>query len=122
MRVTDDHLGLLLGAWDDGPGPRFRHLADRIGDLIGDGVLGDGALLPTERSFARRLGVSRATVAAALDDLSARGLVESRQGSGSRVRRPRGTPPGPRGTSAMFASLGGVPSGTIDLSLAEVQC
>jgi DNA-binding transcriptional MocR family regulator len=119
MRISDDRLVSLLGAWDEGAGPRWHRLAGRIAGLATKGVLEDGLLLPTERALSRRLGVSRATVAAAYDELAGRGLLESRQGSGSRIRRPAGAPPGPRGTSAIFTTLGAAPDGMIDLSLAE---
>src|SRR5262249_47799259 len=88
VRVGDDRLLLLLGAWDEGTGPRWRRLADRLGGLIADGALPDGSLLPTERALARRLELSRATVAAAFDHLAERNLLVSRQGSGTRVCRP----------------------------------
>jgi len=43
--------------------------------------------LPAERELATRLAVSRSTVVTALDALRAEGLLESRQGSGTRVRQ-----------------------------------
>jgi DNA-binding transcriptional MocR family regulator len=122
MPFSADRLALLLGTWDGGEGPRWRRLADRLDALVQAGTLADDLQLPTERALARRLGLGRGTVAAAYDELGHRGLAVSRQGSGSRVRRPAGAPPGPRGTSAMFATLGGSPEGTIDLSLAETRC
>jgi DNA-binding transcriptional MocR family regulator len=55
---------------------------------IGEGLIAPGARLPSIRRFAERQRVSRFTVVAAYDRLVARGLVESRRGSGFYVRRP----------------------------------
>lgn len=45
-----------------------------------------GSRLPTERKLRDLFGVSRATIARALDELAAEGLVETRQGSGAYVQ------------------------------------
>ena len=45
-----------------------------------------GERLPAERDLAQQLGITRVTVRSALSALSAEGLVEARQGSGTRVR------------------------------------
>jgi GntR family transcriptional repressor for pyruvate dehydrogenase complex len=50
--------------------------------------LRDGELLPTEVEFSRRLGVSRPVLREALNVLQVLGIVEVRQGSGTRVGRP----------------------------------
>ncbi len=65
---------------------RFRKIAADIAAQIHSGALPPGARLPTERALAERLGVNRSTVAVALADLEAAGLVERRQGSGTYVR------------------------------------
>ena len=119
MQLPEDRLANLLGPWTSGTGPRSRRLGERLATLVEQGVLAEGTRLPTERALAAHLGVSRTTVAAAYDLLHDRGLAESRQGSGTEVRRPAGASRGPRGTSTMFASLGGAAPGVIDLSLAE---
>jgi DNA-binding transcriptional MocR family regulator len=49
--------------------------------------LPSGTRLPTERAFAVELSVSRSTVVAAYDLLRGEGWLESRQGSGTWVRR-----------------------------------
>lgn len=41
--------------------------------------------LPAQRELAARLGVNRSTVQAALDELRADGLIETRRGSGAYV-------------------------------------
>lgn len=68
-----------------GSGGLYRRLADAIAALIGSAELPVGARLPAERPLADALAVSRSTVVAAYDELRARGLVESRRGSGTTV-------------------------------------
>jgi DNA-binding transcriptional MocR family regulator len=83
----------VLGPWSEGPGPLHRKLTDAVRHAIEMGYLAVGERLPSERELALRLAVSRSTVVAAYDSLRAQGLLESRQGSGTRVRpvgrRPR---------------------------------
>jgi DNA-binding transcriptional MocR family regulator len=74
-----------LGTWATGAGPLHQRLSDALAAAIERGMLRPGSRLPSERALARRLAVSRSTVVAAYDALRARGLVESRQGSGTRV-------------------------------------
>jgi len=76
-----------LGAWSEGPGPLHRKLGDAVRRAIEQGLLVAGERLPAERELATRLAVSRSTVVTALDALRAEGLLESRQGSGTRVRQ-----------------------------------
>ncbi|MBM2575072.1 FadR family transcriptional regulator [Jannaschia sp. Os4] len=54
----------------------------QIEGLILRGVLRPGDRLPPERDLAERLGVSRPSLREAIADLSSRGLLESRAGSG----------------------------------------
>ena len=77
----------VLGAWSEGPGPLHRKLGDAIRRAIEQGLLAAGERLPAERELATRLAVSRSTVVTAFDALRGEGLLESRQGSGTRVRR-----------------------------------
>lgn len=74
----------------DHSGGLFRRLADAIAALIGSAELPVGARLPAERPLAEALAISRSTVVAAYDELRARGLVESRRGSGTTVARSAG--------------------------------
>jgi DNA-binding transcriptional MocR family regulator len=78
-------LGELIGRHLPGPGGLYRRLADAITALIGSDELPVGARLPAERPLAEALAISRSTVVAAYDELRARGLVESRRGSGTTV-------------------------------------
>lgn len=84
-------LAELLGDRLTGPsGGLYRRLAEAIAALIGSAELPVGARLPAERRLADALAISRSTVVAAYDELRARGLVESRRGSGTTVARSAG--------------------------------
>jgi DNA-binding transcriptional MocR family regulator len=84
----------VLGRWSDGPGPLHRKLSDALRRAVERGHLASGERLPSERDLAARLAVSRSTVVAAYDTLRQERLVESRQGSGTRIRpRPAGGTP-----------------------------
>ena len=69
--------------------PLYEQLAERIATAIASGQLQEGAPLPAERLLSEQLEVSRTTVRKALDELGARGLVTSRQGSGTYVASTR---------------------------------
>jgi len=85
-----------LGMWSEGPGPLHRKLSDALRSAAELGRLPAGARLPSERDLAQRLAVSRSTVVTAYDTLRAEGVLESRQGSGTRIRpRPATVPPVP---------------------------
>jgi DNA-binding GntR family transcriptional regulator len=71
----------------------YRQLANQLAAAIRRGTL-DGAQLPSTRMLARTLGISRNTVLAAYDELAARGLIETRRGSGTRVPRVTEAPMG----------------------------
>jgi DNA-binding transcriptional MocR family regulator len=64
------------------PVPLADQLVEGLSTLILTGRLTPGARLPSVRSLARRAGVSPFTVTAAFERLLARGLIESRRGSG----------------------------------------
>jgi DNA-binding FadR family transcriptional regulator len=61
-----------------------RIIKDLEAAILG-GMLGSGGRLPTEEELAGKYGASRAAVREAVQVLKARGLVESRRGSGSYV-------------------------------------
>lgn len=75
----------LLGTWCDRQGPHYRRIADALTEVIDRGEIALGTQLPSERSLARALSVSRTTTVTAYQSLRDRGLLESRQGSGTRV-------------------------------------
>ncbi|MEZ5375500.1 MAG: PLP-dependent aminotransferase family protein [Acidimicrobiales bacterium] len=84
-KLDANELSHRLGPWSGGDGPLYLQLASAIATLIDEGVLGDGDLLPAERSLAAELSVSRGTVVASYEKLSELGAVQRRQGSGTRV-------------------------------------
>jgi GntR family transcriptional regulator/MocR family aminotransferase len=80
--------GSLLPAFTSAGAParwRRRDLLTHIRRLIADGALAPGDRLPSTRTLAEEVGLSRSTVEVVFDDLVAAGLVERRQGSGSIV-------------------------------------
>jgi DNA-binding transcriptional MocR family regulator len=90
IRESGPHLAGILATAFDGEGPLYRQLSDALKQAIDRGEIPLGTVLPPERSLARSLAISRATVVAAYDRLKAEGWLESRQGSGTWIRRPDG--------------------------------
>lgn len=99
-------LGLALDAGSIKP--MFEQIAAALRRRIVAGRLPAGARLPPSRSLAEELGVSRATVVAAYDQLVAEGFAAGRRGAGTfvgdigaieaapaMVRRPPAPPPAP---------------------------
>ena len=68
-----------------GDEPPYRQIARFVHDAVVRGDLPPGMVLPAERDLARQLGVGRATVARALSELAATGLLERRVGRGTMV-------------------------------------
>lgn len=64
---------------------RHRQVADRIMGDIRSGRFAIGTLLPSEPVLATEYGVSRSTLRAALTTLQGLGIVERKQGAGTRV-------------------------------------
>jgi DNA-binding transcriptional MocR family regulator len=86
-RISEAQLARLLEGWcADSRESLHRQLAAALAALIGTGDLPAGALLPSERALARALAVSRGTLVSAYIALRGEGLLDSRQGSGTRVR------------------------------------
>jgi len=87
--MVDELLDLLAqpGALANGGvrGPLYQRLASALERAIELGNAAPGMLLPAERVLATRVGVSRSTVVAAYEHLREAGLVERRQGSGTRI-------------------------------------
>lgn len=73
----------LLSDWSMGTGPLYQKLAGRLAELIDEGVLAAEMLLPSERTMAAALSISRRTVEAANNLLWAQGLVQRRTGVGT---------------------------------------
>jgi GntR family transcriptional regulator/MocR family aminotransferase len=77
---------LPLHALDrSGSAPLPAQLAAQVRGLVADGTLPRGHRLPGSRALATELGVSRAVVEQAYEQLLAEGWVTSRQGSGTFV-------------------------------------
>jgi GntR family transcriptional regulator/MocR family aminotransferase len=68
--------------------PLYAQLHRQLASAIRRSAL-DGARLPSTRTLARLLGVSRNTVLMAYDDLVASGLIEGQRGSGMHVAAKR---------------------------------
>jgi GntR family transcriptional regulator/MocR family aminotransferase len=74
------------------PDPLHRQLTAALGRAIRSGELAPGAPLPSTRTLAGALGLSRNTVITAYEELTAEGLIAARGGSATRVC-PGGGPP-----------------------------
>jgi len=111
-RMAADRLSRMLGDWQSNEGGLPRALSDGVRQLIADGAIADGTILPSQRALAQALGVSRSTVSQAYEELVAADVAESFARSGCRVRRkgvvsPESTP-GPR-LGAYDISSGALP-------------
>jgi DNA-binding transcriptional regulator YhcF (GntR family) len=71
----------------EGGGKEFQRVADELRIRMTDGPYQLGSFLPSQRDLAEEFGVSRDTVQRALRELAGEGWIESRQGSGSRVKK-----------------------------------
>ena len=92
-RISATTLARRLGPPPQGGGaPAYRVLADRIRGAVLDGRLTVSTGLPSERELAAGLNISRTTVGAAYGLLREQGWLDSRRGSGSRLRLPDGSP------------------------------
>jgi GntR family transcriptional regulator len=68
-----------------GAGPIYLKIVEALRGEIEHGGIAIGELLPSEGSLRDRFGVSRHTIREALRQLRDEGMIESRQGAGSRV-------------------------------------
>jgi DNA-binding transcriptional MocR family regulator len=87
-QISEQQLVRLIRGWTAGPGTKPTQLSTAIRELLGTHELPTGAQLPSERALASVLGVSRNSVTEAYGQLRDAGWLESRRGSGSRLRRP----------------------------------
>ena len=93
-------------------GPKFRQIADAIGESVQSGHLAEGARLPPQRDLAHALGISLNTVSRAYADAIDRGFVRGEVGRGTYVRETGPLPP-----EALPAELSRPAAGPIDFSL-----
>ncbi|MCC3765162.1 PLP-dependent aminotransferase family protein [Glycomyces sp. TRM65418] len=84
-QVTAQHLAARLFAWRDGPGPLYLRLAEALRTLAEAGAIATGTRLPSERTLALALRVSRNTVTAAYRQLRDTGWLVGNQGAAPRV-------------------------------------
>ncbi|MBA4106240.1 MAG: GntR family transcriptional regulator [Pirellula sp.] len=66
---------------------KHRRIVDAVRDRIRSGALRPGDRIPSDTELVREFGVSRPTVARALQELQAHGLLERKVGSGTYVLR-----------------------------------
>ncbi|MGH3834471.1 MAG: GntR family transcriptional regulator [Pseudonocardiaceae bacterium] len=71
------------------PTAAYLQIADALRRQIADGDLPDGAVLPSVRHLVDQFGTAQGTVRQAIEQLKAEGLIATRQGSGTFVRKPR---------------------------------
>ncbi len=106
-RISAATLTRRLGPTATSSGqPAYRVLADRIRAAVLDGRLAVGTGLPSERELAVGLSLSRTTVGAAYALLREQGWLDSRRGSGSRLRLPASSPGRSPGSSSRVAPFG----------------
>jgi DNA-binding transcriptional MocR family regulator len=86
--ISAARVATLAGDFDRSPA--YVGLADALTELVGDGRIGLGVRLPSERDLTTALGVSRTTVTRAYQLLRDSGYAEARQGSGTFTRVPGG--------------------------------
>lgn len=124
QRVTTSRLVRLLGQWTQRGGGLSRDLACAMRDLIQLEELPPGGVLPSERSLAEALSVSRTTVLAAYGALRDEELIDRHVGKGTWVA-PRRTGDGqvafngPRGEDRI-ARYFSHPATVVDLTNAAV--
>src|ERR1700722_514946 len=72
-----------------GSAPLYSALETQLAAAISSGEFPVGSQLPTEEQLIRRFAVSRTTVRKAIQNLSDRGLIEIRRGTGTFVAQPK---------------------------------
>ncbi|MEV6072331.1 PLP-dependent aminotransferase family protein [Nocardia sp. NPDC052001] len=112
---VDLHLPLAL---DSGRRVGLEHA---LREAIRDGRLAAGARLPSTRTLATELGLSRGTVSSAYDQLIAEGHLIAKQGSGTRVAdtvttRGMGTPRTGRDAKHVVTARHNLRAGSPDIS------
>jgi len=83
--VSAEQLAVRLGRWTTTDSTLAASLADGIARLVREGELRGGDRLPSERTLAATVAVSRGTVVSAYARLYDDGILDRRQGSGTRV-------------------------------------
>ena len=86
--LSASRVAILVGEFPRSPA--YIGLAESLRVLIGDGRIGLGVRLPSERELTGALDVSRTTVTRAYEVLRESGYAEARRGSGTFTRVPGG--------------------------------
>ncbi|PSL51595.1 DNA-binding transcriptional MocR family regulator [Saccharothrix carnea] len=117
--ISVDDLAGRLGRWSAGRGSLYLLLAARLRELVDEGLLPAGTVLPPDRSLAAGLAVGRTTVIAAYDLLRQEGRLTRRRGSGTWVS-PGGGAAAARAETAnpMFVNLLEPPDGVLQFACA----
>jgi len=82
------NLTVPIAVARDAPLALHDQIAEQVGEAVERGLLVHGCQLPSTRTLATLLGVSRGVTSAAYDLLFARGYLHSQPGSGTYVHRP----------------------------------
>ena len=90
--MSDVEAGNENGTATRSVADRVAQVVDHLEQKIFSGELQSGDLLPAERELSAELSVSRSVVREALGKLDSLGLVQRRQGSGTRVAPPSKVP------------------------------
>src|SRR3954466_4801694 len=112
MNRTTSAPELLLALARDGSVPLRAQLEGQLREAVGSGRLAGGVRLPSSRTLAAELGVSRGVVVEAYGQLVAEGYLAVRRGAGPVVadgveRRPVASAGDPRGRRAPAGGHGG---------------
>ncbi|WP_307219918.1 PLP-dependent aminotransferase family protein [Microbacterium sp. SORGH_AS_0888] len=83
--VSAERLAARLGKWATTDATLSTSLAEAIARLVHEGELRGGDRLPSERTLAATVSVSRGTVVSAYARLQEDGILDRRQGSGTRI-------------------------------------
>ena len=120
--VEVTRLARLLSGWEsETDGPLSTRLATALHQLSQLGDLPSGVMLPPQRVLATALGVSRSTVNGAYTELRDSGVLVSRQGSGSRLRRTGAPQQAQGGGEGRLRSITGHEHRLVDLSSGALE-
>ena len=83
---------------------KYKEIASLLRQQIRSGIYPPDSMLPTEQQLCTIHNVSRQTIRTALQSLAEEGLIQRRQGSGSRVLDPQQFPEVPQRTIAIITT------------------